>query len=86
MDTIEAPAAPPRISTVEASRAARWLAWALWALALAQVAFGLLLAALNRLTLARLFGEYVAAAALTAVSFATVGLLIAYRRPSNPIC
>src|SRR5581483_4809141 len=85
MDTIEAPVAARPISTVEHSRAARWLAWALWALALVQVALGLLLAILNRLTFERFVAEYVAVGVLTTVSFATAGLLIARRRPRNPI-
>jgi signal transduction histidine kinase len=85
MDMIEAPAAARPIGTIANSRAARWLAWALWALALAQVAGGLLLALLNRLTFERFLAEYVAVGVLTTVSFATAGLLIARRRPQNPI-
>jgi signal transduction histidine kinase len=67
------------------ARAARWLAYVLWAAAAAQAVLGLLLAALNQLTLRRFFAEYVVANTASALSFATVGLLIAARRPRSRI-
>jgi signal transduction histidine kinase len=83
MDTLETPAAPLRAGTTAASRAGAWLAWGLWAITAAQVGGGLLLAALNRLSFERLLAEYVAASAATALAFATVGALVAQRRPQN---
>src|SRR5689334_8557816 len=81
MDTLESPAAPGRIGTTTAARAGAWLAWGMWALTAAQVGGGLLLAVLNRLSFERLLAEYVAASAATALAFATVGALVAQRRP-----
>jgi len=65
------------------ARAARWLAWSLWSVVAAQVGAGLFLATLNRLAPRRLFAEYVIASALAALAFATVGALVAARRPGN---
>ena len=65
------------------ARAARWLAWSLWSVVAAQVGAGLLLAALNQLAPRRLIAEYVVASALAALAFATVGALVAARRPGN---
>lgn len=65
--------------------AARRLAWSLWAIAFALATAGLLLAALNRLTLERLFAEYVVSQTAAALAFATVGLLITTRRAGHPI-
>lgn len=64
---------------------ARWLAPAAWLLALGQVCFGLALAWLNQLTIQRLFAEYIVAQSLGALAFASVGLLLARRRPGHLI-
>lgn len=76
-----AEAAPRGLS----ARAARWVAWCLWGAAVAQVAFGLLLALLNRLSLERYFAEYIVSQTAATLAFATVGVLIASRRPEHPI-
>lgn len=81
MNTLESPAAPRRAGTTASPRAGAWLAWGMWALTAAQVAAGLLLAALNRLSFERLLAEYVLASAATALAFASVGALVALRRP-----
>ncbi len=62
-----------------------WLAWSLWALAVAQAISSLLLALLNRVSFERLFAEYVVAGVAAALAFATVGAIIATRRPGNAI-
>ncbi len=62
-----------------------WLAWFLWALAVAQAISSLLLALLNRVSLERLFAEYVVAGVAAALAFATVGAIIATRRPGNAV-
>ena len=79
---LDAPTAPARPHERQA-RAARWLAWSLWSVVAAQVGAGLLLAALNQLAPRRLIAEYVVASALAALAFATVGALVAARRPGN---
>lgn len=61
------------------------LAGSLWVAAIAQTTLGLGLAALNRLDLARIFAEYVAVQAAAALSFSTMGAVIAARRPDNRI-
>lgn len=61
------------------------LAWSLWALTLLQVVVGLILAALNGLTLRGLIADFVVALVIAALSFATVGALIIQRQPGNPI-
>ncbi len=66
-------------------RTACWLAWSLWVVAVSQAAFGLLLAVLNRLSLERLFAEYVVDTVAAALAFATVGAIIATRRPGNAV-
>jgi hypothetical protein len=63
----------------------RWLNWLLWLLAVAQAGLGLWLAVLNQLTARRFFAEYVVANIVSALVFATIGLLIATRRPGNLI-
>jgi signal transduction histidine kinase len=83
LDTGEVLAAPRHSRSARASRAVRWLAWSLWAIAAGHVGFGLLLAVLNNLTLRRFFAEYVVTATLATLAFATVGMLIALRRPNN---
>jgi signal transduction histidine kinase len=63
----------------------RRFAWALWVVAVAQGAFGLILAGLNRLSLERFFAEFVVSQTAAALAFATVGLLIAARRLDHSI-
>jgi hypothetical protein len=78
-------AAPKPNIRQRALYAAGRLAWAAWWLALAQVVLGLVLAWMNRLPLERLVAEYVLAQALATIAFATVGLIIAARRPEHTI-
>lgn len=66
-------------------RGARRVAWSLCGAAVAQAALGLILALFNRLTLERLFAEYVVSQTAATLSFATVGVLIASRRPEHRI-
>lgn len=66
-------------------RTVRPVAWMLWAVAVAQAVFGLVLAALNHLSLERFLAEYVVSQSAATVAFATVGLLIATRRPEHRI-
>src|SRR5437667_89548 len=62
------------------TRTATWLAWSLWTLSMALLALGLLLSSWNTtLPLQSVF------AALAHPAFATVGALIAARRPAHPI-
>ncbi len=61
------------------------LAWALWGLSVVQVGAGLTLAALNHLTLVRLFAEFVVCEAAAGVAFATMGALVVTRRPRNRV-
>jgi len=84
-ESLAAEAAPARAGARRGIRAARWLAWSLWALATAQAALGLLLAALNHLTLRSLFAEHVVASVSAALALTTVGALVATRRPGNMI-
>src|SRR5690242_1348445 len=65
--------------------AARWLAWSLWVAALSQAGAGIALGFMNQLSLQRFFGEYVIASAGATLAYASVGLLIALRRPGNPL-
>jgi signal transduction histidine kinase len=81
-DTIPADRARPGARRIVT---ARRLTWLLAALAAFQVAAGLALAALNRLTFERFFAEYVIASGLAALAFAAVGALIASRRPRNVV-
>ncbi len=60
-----------------------WLPWLLGTLSLGQVVFALVLAGLNHLTPARFLAEYVVAQCAAALGFASVGLLIATRRPAH---
>ncbi len=71
----------PRLS----ARTARWLAWSLWVAAVGQAMFGLLLAVFNRLSLEQLFSEYVVDTVAAALAFATVGAIVAARRPANAV-
>jgi signal transduction histidine kinase len=66
-------------------RAPRWLAWLLWTTAVAQVVLGLTLAVLSRLSFERYLAEYVIAETAATLAFATVGVLIATRRPEHRI-
>lgn len=52
---------------------------------MAQAAFGLVLAILNRLSLERLFAEYIVSQTAATLAFSTVGLLIASGRPEHRI-
>ncbi|AFZ69784.1 GAF domain-containing sensor histidine kinase [Deinococcus peraridilitoris] len=63
----------------------RWLFWAVWSASVVQALFGLVLAALNSLTLSRLFVEFVPSEMIATLAFATVGLVIGVRQPSNII-
>ena len=85
MNSFEALATPTHRHRNRASRALRWLAVSLWAAALAQAGFGVLLGFMNRLSPQRFIGEYVVAAVTATLAFATVGMLIALRRPGNPV-
>lgn len=76
--TVEAPAQRLPLAT-------RRLAWAIWLLAVAQVLFGLALAWLNQLTPLRLVVEYLVAQTFASLGFATVGLILATRRPHHRI-
>ncbi|MDP9353642.1 MAG: hypothetical protein M3P51_19155, partial [Chloroflexota bacterium] len=67
------------------ARPPRWLAWSLWAAAVGQAMVGLLLAVFNRLSLERLFSEYVADTVAASLAFATVGAIVVARRPSNVV-
>src|SRR3712207_6276028 len=73
------------VHKVPSLRTTRWLAWFCWGISTAQAAFGLVLARLNRLTLERFFAEYVVSQTGATLAFATIGLLIAPRRPKHPI-
>jgi hypothetical protein len=70
-----------RVST----HSAPWLAWSMCALSLALTALGLLLLALGRLRSgANIFDYWIETTAI-AVSFSTVGAVIASRRPEHPV-
>ncbi len=60
-----------------------WLAWGLWASCVALAALGVLFAVLN--SFATSFSPYLPNLLAGALSFSTVGALIASRRPENPI-
>jgi hypothetical protein len=64
--------------------AAAWLAWSLWALCLGLAAFGLALFFLNE-SAARFLDDSVGVDLVIAVTYPTVGALIAARRPGNAI-
>lgn len=66
-------------------RAAWWLAHALWAVASIQALFGLLLAVLNRLPPVRFVAKYFVSQVAATLAFATVGALIASRRPRHAV-
>ncbi len=84
-ETLTAKAGSAPASSHLSTRAAHWLAWSLWAAAAAQATAGLLLAVLNRLSLEQLFSEYVVDTVTAALAFATVGTIIATRRPGNAV-
>ncbi len=65
------------------ARVVSWLALALWALCVSLVALGVFFAYLNRF--ATDFSLYLPNLIVGTLSFATVGALVAYRRPGNPI-
>ena len=67
------------------TRTARWIAWSVWGLVLSLVAGGLLLTYLNRSTVEPNIWSLYAVFTLSALSFASVGGLIARRHPENPI-
>ena len=67
------------------TRTARWIAWSVWGLVLALMAGGLLLTYLNRSTVEPNIWSLYAVFMLSALSFASVGGLIARRHPENPI-
>jgi hypothetical protein len=60
------------------TRAASWLAWPLWALIIAIIGLGFLLWPVSK-------GALIPLVLSTAVPFATVGALVASRRPNNPV-
>ncbi len=84
-ETLTAKAGSAPASSHLSTRAAHWLAWSLWAAAAAQAAAGLLLAVLNRLSLELLFAEYVVDTVAASLAFATVGTIIATRRPGSAV-
>src|SRR5919112_142991 len=59
-------------------RAATWLAWPLWTLIVATIGFGFLLWPVSE-------GALIPLVLSTAVPFATVGAIVASRRPYNPV-
>jgi len=65
------------------ARVASWLALSLWALCVSLVALGIFFAYLS--SFATGFSQYLPNLVLGALSFSTVGALVAYRRPGNPI-
>ena len=65
--------------------AARWIAWSLWAITAAQIACGLVLAVLNGPSLHRLVAEFFVSAAIAALAFTTVGVLIVRRYPAHTV-
>ncbi len=67
------------------ARLARPLAWFLWVATVGQAMLGLLLAVLNRLSLERLFSEYVVDTVAASLAFATVGAIVVARRPGNVV-
>ena len=67
------------------TRAAAWLAWSLWALAFALTLVSVLLLALNLSFQNTYIYDYWLENTLAAVSFTTVGALVASRRPANPV-
>ena len=67
------------------ARAATWLAWSACALSLGLTALGLLLLALSRLNPGANIFDYWLETTAIAVSFSTVGAIIASRRPEHPV-
>lgn len=64
-------------------RAASWLALALWALCALLVSLGVFFGYLNGFVTG--FSQYLPNLIVGTLSFSTVGALVAYRRPENPI-
>jgi signal transduction histidine kinase len=62
-----------------------WLPWAFWTVSAIEVAAGLVLAARNGTNVVQFFANFLAALTLATLSFATIGALIATRRPSNRV-
>ncbi len=60
-------------------------AWAVWALAMAVIGSALFLAVLNRGTPEGDLGSVILAALVVAIPYPSVGALIAWRRPANPV-
>jgi hypothetical protein len=75
---------PRRAAGLVSARTAIWLACSVWVLSVAMVVLGILLNLLNNSGPKSDF-DFQAVEALTAVTFPTVGALIAARRPRNPI-
>jgi hypothetical protein len=65
-------------------RASRWVALSAWALSLALVVLGVLLVAANRSVESEI-ERYTVNLVVAAVTFSTVGVLVAYRQRKNPI-
>ncbi len=65
------------------ARAATWLAFSLWALCALLVSLGVFFGYLNGFATG--FSQYLPNLIVGTLSFSTVGALVAYRRPENPI-
>ena len=86
MNGAELPLAPlARAKLSPSVQTTRRLAWSLWAAACVLASGGVVLAVLNRLSVERLFAEYVVSQTAATLAFATAGLLIATHRPAHPI-
>ena len=67
------------------ARAAAWLAWSIWSLSLAFAALGVVSLYLNDISFTDLSNEAVGPDTAVAVTYSTVGAVIASRRPRNVI-
>ncbi len=65
------------------ARVASWLAVSVWALCVLLVALGVFFAYLN--SFATGFSQYLPNLVVSTLTFSTVGALVAYRRPGNPV-
>lgn len=65
------------------ARVASWLALSLWALCVLLLALGVFFAYLN--SFATGFSQYLPNLIASTLTFSTVGALVAYRRPGNPV-
>jgi hypothetical protein len=81
---VASPRGPRPTDAPMSPRAAARLAWSLWLLAMVLVALGMLLGVRNAATVAAFVADALVIVPM-AVSFATVGALIAAHHPRNPI-